>query len=84
MKVAEHVDDPRPWKKRVLLPSGLTRKLESAGHYRGGYARRKQCIEVCSADQSSQSAENIFAFIFQVSGWALVAPSCFALCIPDV
>ena len=26
----------------------------------------------------------IFAFIFQVSGWALVAPSCFAQHVPDV
>ena len=64
MKVDEHVHDPRPWKKRVLLPSGITRNLESAGHYRGGYARRKQCIEMCSADQSAQSTENfLFAFI---------------------
>ena len=57
MKVDEHVHDLRPWKKRVLLPSGITRKLESAGHYRGGYACRKQCIEMCSADQSAQSTE---------------------------
>ena len=25
-----------------------------------------------------------FAFIFQLSGWALVSPSCFALQVPDV
>ena len=24
-----------------------------------------------------------FAFIFQLSGWALVAPSCFALQVPE-
>ena len=26
----------------------------------------------------------LFAFIFHLSGWALVAPSCFALQVPDV
>ena len=41
-------------------------------------------IEACSADQSAQSAEKFFAFIFQLSGWALVALSCFALQVPDV
>ena len=45
---------------------------------------QRQCIEVCSGDQSAQSAENFFAFIFQVSGWALVAPSCFVLQVRDV
>ena len=33
--------------------------------------------EARSADQSVRSAEKFFAFIFQLSGWALVAPSCF-------
>ena len=28
-----------------------------------------------SADQSARRAEKIFAFIFQLPGWALVAPS---------
>ena len=31
--------------------------------------------EVCSADESAQSAEIFFVFIFQLPGWALVAPS---------
>ena len=44
---------------------------------------QRQCIEVCSADQFAQIAENFFAFIFQLSGWALVAPSCFALQVRD-
>ena len=42
---------------------------------------RRQRIEVCSADQSTQSTD---FFIFQLSGWALVALSCFALQVPDV
>ena len=37
-----------------------------------------------SAVQSARSAEKFFAFIFQLSGWALVAPSCFAQQVPDV
>ena len=45
---------------------------------------RWQCNEVCSDDQSARSMEKNFAFIFQLSGWALVAPSCFALQVPDV
>ena len=36
---------------------------------------RRQCIEAHSADQFAQKKN--FAFIFQLSGWALVAPSCF-------
>ena len=40
---------------------------------------RRQSIEVRSADQSAQSAEKKFRHHFSVSGWALVAPSCFAL-----
>ena len=67
------------------LNSGVARNVELGGHHRGRYARcRRQCIEVCSADQSARSVEIIFAFIFRLSGWALVAPSCFALRIPDV
>ena len=31
--------------------------------------------EARSADQSARSAENFFAFISQLPGWALVAPS---------
>ena len=42
---------------------------------------RRQCIEARSADQSARSAEK---FIFHFSGWALVAPSRFALQVPDV
>ena len=45
---------------------------------------RRQCIEVRSVDQSTQSAETFSAFIFQLSGWALMAPSCFALQVPGV
>ena len=41
---------------------------------------RRQCIEARSADQSARSAENFF----QLSGWALVAPSFFALQVPYV
>ena len=56
--------------------------LQLGGGGGGGGARYitrcwRQCIEVCSADQSTHSAEIVFAFIFQLSGWALVAPSCF-------
>ena len=31
-----------------------------------------------------QARKFFFAFIFQLSGWAVVAPSCFALQVPDV
>ena len=34
---------------------------------------------VNGGDLSARSAKTFFAFIFQLSGWALVAPSCFAL-----
>ena len=59
---------------------------ERGGGGGGGGANscRRQRIEVRSADQSAQSAENFFAFIFQLSGWALVALSCFPLQVPDV
>ena len=41
---------------------------------------RRQCVEARSADQSStRSAKFFFRVIFQLPGWALVAPSCFAL-----
>ena len=40
-------------------------------------------IEARSGDHSARSAEKFFAFIFQLSGWALVAPSCFALMHQD-
>ena len=42
---------------------------------------RRPGTEVRSADQSAQRTEN-FSPIF--SGWALVAPLCFALQVPDV
>ena len=42
---------------------------------------RKQCIEVHSAGKARKI---FFAFIFHFSGWALVAPSRFALQVPDV
>ena len=65
----------------LLVPTQGRRQLPKSG---GGANRtiarcQRQCIEARSADQSAQSAENFFAFIFQLSGWALVAPSCFAL-----
>ena len=47
-------------------------------------AAEGSCTEACRADQSARSAENFFTFIFQLSGWALVAPSCFAQQVPDV
>ena len=40
-------------------------------------------MEECSGDQSARRAEKFFAFIFRLSGWALVAPSCFALMHQD-
>ena len=43
---------------------------------------QRQCIEVCSVDQSMQSAQKFFTFIFRLSGWALMAPSSFALQVP--
>ena len=56
---------------------------------KGGYhdyikCCRRQCIEVRSADQSARTRKIFFAFIFHFSGWALVAPSRFALQVPDV
>ena len=44
---------------------------------------RSSDILVCSGDQSAQSAEKFFAFIFQLSGWAFMAPSCFVLMHQD-
>ena len=61
--------------------SGGSRILESGVLLQAAEGR---CTEVCRADQSAQSAEIFFAFIFQLSGWALVAPSCFAQQVPDV
>ena len=52
----------------------------------GGGLRAHNCtlLKVAhSVDQSVQSAEIFFAFIFQLSGWALVAPLCFALQVRD-
>ena len=39
------------------------------------YAAEGSGTEACSADQSVRSAEIFFAFISQLPGWALVAPS---------
>ena len=47
------------------------------------YAAEGKCIEACSGDQSVRSAEIFFAFSCQLSGWALVAPSCFVLQVRD-
>ena len=78
---------------KLKVHRGRYRICERGGGGGGGggggkknYIRRcrRQCIEVCSTDQSAQSAEIFFAFIFQLSGWALMAPSCFALQVPDV
>jgi len=45
-----------------------------------GIARcQRQCIKVHSADSLRKTRSKIFAFIFQLPGWALVAPSCFSL-----
>ena len=49
----------------------------------GGAGCRRQRIEARSSDQSARSAETFFAFISQLSGWALVAPSCFVLMHQD-
>ena len=49
----------------------------------GGQAAEGSGIEARSGDQSARSAENFFAFIFQLSGWALGAPSCFVLMHQD-
>ena len=38
--------------------------------------------EVCSADQFVQSAEKIFTVVFQLPGWALVAPSPLCTALP--
>ena len=80
------------------MATGLRNVLDTQGHfdcmrYRGGdsyqkvgglIARcRRQCIEVHSIDQSARSVEIFFAFIFHLSGWALVAPSCFVLQVRD-
>ena len=63
--------------------SGAETATKSGGANRTIARCRRQCIEVCSADQSARSAEMFFAFIFQISGWALVAPSCFVLQVRD-
>ena len=43
-----------------------------------GDAAKGSGIEACSADYSVQSTGKIFfAFIFGLSGWALMAPLCF-------
>ena len=56
--------------------SGIARILKLPGHRVIAHCR-KQHIEACSADQSARSAKKKIAFIFQLSGWALVAHSCF-------
>ena len=48
-----------------------------------GLAAEGSGIEARSEDQSARSAEKFFAFIFQLSGWVLVAPSCFVLMHQD-
>jgi len=50
---------------------------------RGGQAAEGSGIEARSGDQSARSAEKFFAFIFQLLGWALVEPLCFALMHQD-
>ena len=50
---------------------------------RGGQAAEGSGIEVRNGDQSARSAKKFFAFIFQLSGWALLAPSCFVLMHQD-
>ena len=46
------------------------------------YARcRRQCIEAISPHEARKK---IFTFIFQLSGRAIVASSCFVLRVPDV
>ena len=46
-----------------------------------GYVHcRRQCVEARSADlYIARSGEIFFTVIFQLPGWGLVAPSCFAL-----
>ena len=58
--------------------------MKGGGHHILNAAGGSVSWEVCSADQSARSAENFFAFIFHFSGWALVAPSRFALQVTDV
>ena len=70
----------------VCIFRGGSRNVEGGTHI--VQARRKQfisgtgkrqCIEVHITDLSARNAENFFTFIFQLSGLALIAPSCFAL-----
>ena len=61
--------------------SGGSRILERGARLQAAEGSR---TEARSADQSARSGENFFSFIFQLSGWALVAPSCFAQQVPDV
>ena len=63
--------------------SGADPGFEKGGFFYMQDCCRRQCTEVRSADQSAQSADT-FNFIFQLSGWSVVAPSCFALQVPDV
>ena len=66
---------------------GVTITVADPAFWKGGVllqAAEGSRTEVRNADQSARSVEKIFAFIFQLSGWALVAPSCFAQQVPDV
>ena len=78
------------WTTWVVLRGGyrIYERVGGGGGGGGGHYNikrcRRQCIEARSADQSTRSAENFFAFIFHFSGWGLVAPSRFALQVPGL
>ena len=72
------------WELTAFGTSGRIQDFQKGRSFICRQAAEGRCTEVCSGDQSAQSAEQIFAFIFQLSVWALVAPSRFALQVPDV
>ena len=72
------------WELTAFGTSGRIQDFQKGRSFICRQAAEGRRTEVCSADQSVQSTEKFFAFIFQLSVWGLVAPSCFAQQVPDV
>ena len=67
--------------------SNTTISVADPGFWKGGFFYRlpKAAAQRRVVLISPRKARKFFfAFIFQLSGWALVAPSCFAQQVPDV
>ena len=67
MTVVSNNSSSQQWRSRNVELVGHYRDTLPKAVYRGGEAR--------SADQSTPNVEKKFTFSFQLSGWALVAPS---------